>query len=133
MAAPNLTHPGFTEEVIMGRTVKVETSTEIIAKKMWHRGDRITGRDIFDFTLVAEKDAANLMRESRFMIRHADAIRQQFAVRAEPLRAQFDAVETLNYQPRFEEACSTMLHYLGRMEDLVRNQQGADPAPPPGR
>lgn len=131
VAAPNLTQPGFTEEIILGRTVKLETSAEIIAKKMWHRGDRITGRDIFDFALVAEKEPENLLRESRFMIRHADAIREQLAVRAEPLRMQFEAVETLNYQPRFDDARSTLHHYLSTMEDLIRSQNGSDHVPPP--
>ena len=31
-----------------GREIKVETCTEIIAKKMWHRGDRAKARDLYD-------------------------------------------------------------------------------------
>lgn len=53
VAAPNLTLPGFEIQTILGYQVRVETSVEIIAKKMWHRGDRIMGRDIFDFALVS--------------------------------------------------------------------------------
>lgn len=34
----------------MGRTVKVEKAAEIIAKKMYHRGDRVTARDLFDLS-----------------------------------------------------------------------------------
>ena len=33
----------------------METSTEIVAKKLWHRGDRIAARDVFDVAMVAEK------------------------------------------------------------------------------
>lgn len=48
-----------------------------IAKKMWHRGDRITGRDIFDFALIAAREAAALMSASEFMVPHAEAIVNQ--------------------------------------------------------
>jgi len=40
-------HPTLTE-TILGREVRVETSAEIIAKKVWHRGEQFTARDIFD-------------------------------------------------------------------------------------
>lgn len=52
LASPNLTDdPYVLQELqeLQGRMVKVETSAEIIAKKFWHRGDRLTARDIFDF------------------------------------------------------------------------------------
>jgi hypothetical protein len=63
----------------MGKEVRVETSVEIIAKKMWHRGNAITGRDIFDFALVAEKDPDSLIREGQFMVRHAATIARETA------------------------------------------------------
>lgn len=122
VAAPNLTSPGYVEESILGRIVKLETSTEIIAKKMWHRGDRITGRDIFDFALVAEKEPDSLLQESRFMIRHANAIREQLETRRTPLRIQFEAVEALNYHPEFDDACSTLRRALLSMEEFVGRQ-----------
>lgn len=53
VAAPILTTPGFQFETVIGVQVRVETSVEIIAKKMWHGGDSITARDIFDFALIA--------------------------------------------------------------------------------
>jgi hypothetical protein len=40
-SAPLTEHPWETEQ-IFGREVKVETSTEIIAKKVWHRGALFT-------------------------------------------------------------------------------------------
>lgn len=36
--------------------MKVETAAEIVAKKMWRRGDRATARDLFDLSLVIEHD-----------------------------------------------------------------------------
>lgn len=44
VASPNLTAQPYDEWTLLGRTVKVETAAEIVAKKLWHRGDRATKR-----------------------------------------------------------------------------------------
>lgn len=115
VAAPNLTRPGFTVETILGHQVRVETSVEIIAKKMWHRGDRITGRDIFDFALIAEREPEVLMPAREFMIRHASALFQQLDERYVQLKLQFDAVDALNFHPTFDQACDTLKDNLATM------------------
>ncbi len=56
VAAPNLLADAWETWDIGGRSVKVETAAEIIAKKMYHRGDRVTARDLFDFALVIERE-----------------------------------------------------------------------------
>lgn len=115
VASPNLTAPGFDDAAILGATVRVETSAEIIAKKMWHRGDRITGRDIFDFALVASREHDALMAASPFILRHRQAVIRQLAERHAPLKAQFDAIDVLNYHPAFDDACASMLAMLQAM------------------
>ena len=115
VAAPNLTNPGFTSENILGQQVRVETSVEIIAKKMWHRGDHITGRDIFDFALIAEHEFDGLMATRQFMTRHAAMILQQLDQRYVPLQQQFNAIDALNFHPSFEQACSIMKETLAAM------------------
>jgi hypothetical protein len=104
IAAPNLTSPGFEMRMVLGREVKVETPAEIIAKKLWHRGDRITGRDIFDFALVAQRERDELIRNKDFLIRHANAVVEQINLRRDPLRAQYEAVDALNFELRYDEA-----------------------------
>lgn len=127
MAAPNLTAPGFELETILGHQVRVETSVEIIAKKMWHRGDRITGRDIFDFALIAEREPEMLMPAHEFMTRHATAVFQQLDERYVQLKQQFDAVDVLNFHPTFDEACHTLRHTLASMCEAP--DLGPDDAP----
>lgn len=117
VAAPNLTSPGFQIETLLGHRVRVETSVEIIAKKMWHRGDRITGRDIFDFALIAEREPEALMPAREFMTRHAAAVAQQLDDRRVQLKQQFDAVDTLNFHPTFDHACQTLTSTLTAMLD----------------
>jgi predicted nucleotidyltransferase component of viral defense system len=118
VAAPNLTSPGFTEEEIMGHKIRIETPEEIIAKKFWHRGDRITGRDIFDFALVAERAPDSLPLAAQFVLRHSDLILHQLDERNEPLRRQFEAVQAQNFHPTFDKACGVLRHALSEMQNL---------------
>jgi predicted nucleotidyltransferase component of viral defense system len=119
VAAPNLTTPAFERWTIQGRTVRVETAGEIIAKKMWHRGDRITGRDIFDVALIAEREPDVLFANAEIMLRHADAVLKQLVDRRESLRKQFEAIDVLNYSPTYEYACSAVVDMLQLMRIRV--------------
>ena len=72
VVSQNLTDPGYDDWTLMGAPVKVETATEIIAKKMWHRGDRPTARDLFDLSLVIEREPNNLKDAGKYLIRHRE-------------------------------------------------------------
>ncbi|MBI1892021.1 MAG: nucleotidyl transferase AbiEii/AbiGii toxin family protein [Burkholderiales bacterium] len=123
VAASNLTSPGYEFQTILGTQVRVETSAEIIAKKLWHRGHAITGRDIFDFALIAEKEPDSLMRDGQFMMKHAATIRAHLVERSTPLRKQFEAVEAIDFHPDFQAACDTLIGMLEAIEDrLVRRK-----------
>ena len=65
-----LTADPVVTERIFARNVRVETSAEIIAKKVWYRGAEFTARDLFDFALVAEREPlAPGRKEGRLKIR----------------------------------------------------------------
>lgn len=140
VATPNLTAPGFEVETILGHQVRVETSVEIIAKKMWHRGDKITGRDIFDFALIVEREPDELMPAREFMTRHAAAVFQQLDERYVQLKQQFDAVDALRYHPTFDQACGALKATLAamleapslRLQDApdIGDEQSDEPAAP---
>jgi predicted nucleotidyltransferase component of viral defense system len=112
IAAPNLTFPGFEIRTVLGRQVKVETPAEIVVKKLWHRGDRITGRDIFDVALVARRERDELFRNKDFLIRHASALVEQINLRREPLRVQYEAIDALNYELKFDDAIVILRDFL---------------------
>lgn len=50
VASPILTHHAFDVWQLPGRSVRVETATEIVAKQRWHRGDQASARDLFDLS-----------------------------------------------------------------------------------
>ena len=70
MVGPNLTASAWTWETIQGRQVRVETDVEIVAKKMWHRGDQATARDLMDLALVIQTSPEALRKEAQWLVRH---------------------------------------------------------------
>jgi predicted nucleotidyltransferase component of viral defense system len=104
VTGPNLTANPWTLETINGRPVRVETDVEIVAKKMWHRGNRATARDLLDLALVVRTNPDALRAEARWLVRHRDAFLTQLDERRAVLSQQFDAIEALKPMPGYD-AC----------------------------
>lgn len=112
VASPNLTMPGFEEWSILGRSVRVETAAEIVAKKLWHRGDQAAARDLFDLSLVIEREPENLRKAGEFLKCHARVFLTQIEDRAFILKVQFDAIDTLKYRPTYDNAAKRASDFL---------------------
>ena len=112
VASPNLTAQPFEEWTLLGRKVKVETSAEIVAKKLWHRGDRATARDLFDLSLVIEREPDALATAAPYLTRHREAFLFQLEQRRAVLSAQFEAIDALNYHPRYDDATEQAKAFL---------------------
>ncbi len=93
--AHNLTQQPWTLETIMGEVVQVETDVEIVAKKMWHRGNQATARDLFDLVLVLQTDPIGMAREAQWMVRHREAFLEQIVERRAALQKTFNAISRL--------------------------------------
>ena len=116
VASPNLTSPGFEEWHLKNNLIKVETGTEIVAKKLWHRGDRATARDLFDLALVIEKEGDALRQAHHFLVKNADQFIEQLNSRREILTVQFNNIETLNYNPTYDEALGIATKFLNTLK-----------------
>lgn len=112
VASPNLTAQPFDEWTLMGRTVKVETAAEIVAKKLWHRGDRATARDLFDLSLVIEREPDALATAAPYLVRHREAFLAQIGQRRAVLKVQFEAIDALDYQQGYDEAVERASRFL---------------------
>lgn len=115
VAAPNLLTDAWETWDIGGRSVKVETAAEIIAKKMYHRGDRATARDLFDFALVIEREPQQLQGAMPFLLRHREAFLSQIRQPHAGLRSAFDAIATLDYTPGIDHCASVVGEFLDRL------------------
>jgi len=101
-SAPLTTDPTVVE-ILLGREVKVETSTEIVAKKIWHRGEQFTARDIFDLALVTEKEPAALWKIKLVLRGRRDIVLGRIAENEANLREEFAALEIIEYRRSFDE------------------------------
>jgi len=112
VASPNLLDEAWEIWEIGGRSVKVETAAEIIAKKMYHRGDRATARDLFDLALVAERVPLQLRAAKPFLLRHRQAFLDQVRQPHASLRAAFDDIAALDYSPSFDHCVAVADAFL---------------------
>lgn len=103
VASAPLTENATVIEILFGREVLVETSSEIIAKKVWHRGDQFTARDIFDLALVAEKEPEALWKIRPVLRDRREAILARIGSQKAALQETFLALEVLDYQRSFDE------------------------------
>lgn len=115
VAAPNLLDDAWDTWDIGGRAVKVEAAAEIIAKKMYHRGDRVTARDLFDLALVIEREPQQLLAATSVLLRYRDAFLSQIQTPHAGLRAAFDAIAMLEYTPRFDHCVAVVGDFLGEL------------------
>jgi len=112
VASGPLTQNPTVAETLFGREVQVETSTEIIAKKVWHRGAEFKARDIFDFALVAEKEPQAL-DEIRPVLRDRRTILLGRLQAADGLlRKDFAELEVLEYRRTYDECVGILRRAL---------------------
>ena len=115
VAASNLTNLPFEIWHLLGREIKVETSAEIVAKKLWHRGHTATARDLFDLALVIEKDSKNLKTASEYLKKHSAMFLGQLKSRQKILESQFNAINALNFRPTFTESFESAEAFLNAL------------------
>jgi predicted nucleotidyltransferase component of viral defense system len=112
VASQPLTKNATVAEILFGRNVQVETSAEIIAKKIWHRGGTFTARDIFDLATVAEKEPASLLEIKPILQGRRDDVLGRIAAQDAALRETFDALQVLNYRRSFDECVAIVKEVL---------------------
>lgn len=91
-------------EQLFGRDVRVETSTEIIAKKVWYRGAEFTARDIFDLAMVTEREPSALKSIKPILLERSEVILGRIEQHQDMLRETFGALDVLDYERSFEES-----------------------------
>lgn len=103
VVARPLTHPHAQTEEILGRPVQVETSVEILAKKIYHRGKDFTARDILDFALLVEKEPAVLTNIQPILRQRRQAMLARIDTDEPRLREVFSQLAVLEYRRSYDE------------------------------
>ena len=113
IASAPLTDKPFVNEELFGRQVQVETSAEIVAKKVWHRGIEFTARDIFDLAMVTEKEPEALWKIAPILRDRRDVLIERIASREAQLRESFAELEILDFRRSFEECVTLVKNAIG--------------------
>ena len=103
IASAPLTSNPTVVETLFDREVNVETSTEIIAKKLWHRGSRFKARDMFDLALVAEKEPRSLIEIRPVLRDRKHVVLARIEAEDEYLRREFAELEVLEFRPSYDD------------------------------
>jgi len=112
-SAPLTPNPTSTETIV-GREIEVETSAEIIAKKVWHRGAEFTARDLFDFALVARKEPGEVAKITRILEARRDVLTLRLIAHDAALREDFAALDVLDFSPSYDECAEAVRKALGQ-------------------
>jgi chromosome segregation and condensation protein ScpB len=94
--------------------VRVDTTAEIIAKKVWHRGADFTARDMFDLALVAKREPTAIEQIARILRERRDAIRSRIASGEKALRKTYAELDMLDFRPSFDECRKAIAELLDR-------------------
>jgi predicted nucleotidyltransferase component of viral defense system len=96
VAAPNLLpeEHAFERWDLFGESVRVETAAEIVAKKIFHRGDKATARDLFDLALVLDRAPDAMALAQPFLFRHADKFVEHLQTPSDGFVRQFRDIYT---------------------------------------
>ena len=103
VAAGALTHPSSHLESVLGRRVQVETSAEILAKKIYHRAREFTARDVFDFALIAEKEPGAIAGIAPILRERRDMLLARIDANDATLRIVFAQLDILEYRRSYDE------------------------------
>lgn len=110
-SAPLTSNPTQTER-LLGRDVQTETSTEIIAKKVWHRGESFKARDIFDLSMVIELEPDALVPIQPILRDRRAAVLSRIASVDDQLRHDFQELDVLDYTPSYDECIEVIRRTL---------------------
>jgi hypothetical protein len=113
VASAPLTQAPTVVETLFDRHVRVETSSEIIAKKVWHRGAQFTARDIFDLALVIEKEPEALMPIRPILENRRDVVLKRITTQDPALREAFGALDVLEFRRSYDECVGLVNMALG--------------------
>jgi len=103
VASSTLTKNPFEEHEVLGRNILLETPIEIVAKKIWHRGDRATPRDLLDLAIVIEHHYSEILNNRDVFVKNIEIFTNQCESRKSIMLPVFDAIEKIEFNLSFDE------------------------------
>lgn len=108
VAAPPLTTNPVESMAIAGRSVRVETSIEIVAKKVQYRAQDFKARDLFDLAVVLQHEASAQSRLHDLLKRQSAVLRHRLDRMESILREDFSQLDISGNQPSYDECLAAV-------------------------
>ncbi|MGQ0509503.1 MAG: nucleotidyl transferase AbiEii/AbiGii toxin family protein [Betaproteobacteria bacterium] len=102
-----------TRETLIGRDIPLETTAEVLGKKLWHRADMFTARDFFDLAYVARAEPRVTAQIEHILEFRAEALAERMESRTGILQEQYEALDTTRAFVDFDEC-------LGIVRELLK-------------
>lgn len=103
VASPALTNNPFEEHEVLGRNILLESPIEIVAKKLWYRGDRATPRDLLDLAMVIDRHYSEILDHHDVFVKNIEIFTNQCESRKSIMLPVFDAIEKIDFNMSFDE------------------------------
>lgn len=103
VAALPLTENPFEKHEVLGRDILLETPVEIVAKKIWHRGDLATARDLLDLAVVIDNHYDEILASRHVFEKNIGIFTEQCSARRGIMQPAFEAIEKINFELSFDE------------------------------
>lgn len=108
--------------MVEGRTVRLETIPEIIAKKVYYRGSEANPRDIFHIAAAARSQLGEVVNALRALPEHVARTRE----RLEKLNPEFvsRAIAQLMIMPDYEaSAADSLVAAIAVLDEVLSSPQ----------
>lgn len=117
VAASNLLDDAWEWWEISGRKIRVETSAEIIVKKMYHRGQLATARDLFDLCMVIEREPEGLLTPSAapYLRKHRDPFVERINNPSKVMAAAFEAIDKRDFEKDLDSCIKLTSDFLNAL------------------
>lgn len=103
VASSTLTKNPFEEHNVLGRNILLETPIEIVAKKLWHRGDGATPRDLLDLAMVIDRHYSELLDYRDIFLKNIEIFTNQCELRKSIMLPAFNAIEKIDCNMCFDK------------------------------
>lgn len=108
VASSSLTSTPFESHEVLGREVLLETPVEIVAKKLWHRGNRVTPRDLLDLAVVIDHAYDAILQDKTIFTKNLDAFIHQCETKKSILEPVYAAIEKLDCDLTYDDCLESV-------------------------
>lgn len=119
----HITPVPVTRETLVGREIPVETSAEVLGKKLWHRADAFTARDFFDLAYVAHAEPKVIAQIEHILEYRVDALTRRLGSGTDLLQEQYEALDTMSVPMTFDECLGIVRSLLAPLSKGPRARQ----------